>query len=161
MQKTQAIKETVLHTVAVYVAMFAGLLISAVIILIVPGAGQASTVIGRLLDPPFWLSEVACGAVVGWWVRNRFSIRLAGLGIIIPALLLGLDVLLEGLAMQKYTPLIDVYFSSNNGDTEGIYKLIFVAPLYTAVAYTLGALTSKRMKAGAHDVKPEPGGSPA
>ena len=155
-----AIKRMVLHTLAVYGAMLAGLLLSAVIILIVPSAGQTSTVIGKALDPPFWLSEVVCGAIIGWLVRCRFSIRLAGLGIIVPTVLLIFDVVFEGLPMRTYTPLSDIYFSSNSGATEGLYKLMFVAPLYTAIAYGLGALASKLTKAGTHGVQPE-GASPA
>jgi hypothetical protein len=152
---TDAIKKIAIHTALAYVAMLLGLGVSAVITLIIPGAGETSTIIGRTLDSPFWLAEVGCGVVVGWWMRSRFSIGLSGLVIIIPTLFLGLDILFEGLPMRTYTPLVDIYFSSDNGATEGVYKLMFVAPLYTAIGYCVGAIASKLFKTGPHETEPK------
>jgi len=84
-----------------------------------------------------------------------------GWGIIIPAALLAGNVLMEGLRMRAYTPLVEIYFSANSGATEGRYKVVFTAPLYTAVAYPLGAMAAKLIKTEPREVKPEPGASPA
>jgi hypothetical protein len=73
-------------------------------------------------------------------VRKRFFVFNSAYGILIPLLLLIWNILTEGLRMQPYTPLIDIYFSAHSGATEGLYELFLTAPLYTAIAYSLGAL---------------------
>lgn len=143
----------VMHTVIVYALFLIGLLLSVLIELVVPGAGQTSSFLGRALETPFWLMEVGCGAIGGWLIGRRFPVKFPILGIVVPTLLLCLDILIEGREMRKYTSLMDVYFTANNGGTEGIYNIMLVAPLYTAIAYTLGDLASKLTKARAHKVK--------
>lgn len=156
-----AIKKIGIHTLAVYVAMVASVILTIVLILIIPGAGRAASPVGKVLDAPFWVPQLTCGAALGWFVRRRLSLTNEGYGIILPAVLLGMDILKEGLPMRKWTPLVDIYFSANNGDTEGIYKLIFVAPVYVAAAYALGALASTLAKTKTHDSKPEAGATSA
>jgi hypothetical protein len=136
-------KQITIHTVVVYAVALVSLLLSLLLVLIIPTFGQTSSVVGRFLEAPYWLPEIACGAITGWIIRKRFRVTNAAYGILVPLCLLLWNILTEGLRMRNYTPLIDVYFSANNGDTEGLYKLIFTAPLYTAVAYALGALASK------------------
>ena len=121
--------------------MLASVLLTMLLILIVPAFGQA-TGIGRVMDAPFWLPQIVCGAVFGWIVQRRSLVSNPGFGILVPLCLLLSNILTEGLRMRNYTPLIDVYFSGNSGATEGMYKLVFTAPLYTGIAYTLGALAS-------------------
>jgi hypothetical protein len=133
------IKKIGIHGLLAYLATFAGLILAMLCILVIPGAGQTSTVIGKLLDAPFWLSQLVCGAVAGWALRRRLRISGYGYALVIPFLLLVLDIVIEGVPMRKWTPLSDVYFSSNSGDTEGVYKLMFVVPVYTAIAYVMGA----------------------
>jgi hypothetical protein len=139
----QTFRKIGLHTIAVYLAMFVSVILAMLTTLIIPGAGQASTLIGRTLEPPLWLPQVICGGLAGWIVKRRFGIGDGGFGILIPLLLLLLSIFTEGLEMRPYTPLADIYFSADSGATEGLYKLIFTAPLYTAIAYCLGALASK------------------
>ena len=150
------LKKIVFHTVAVYVAMLASIILTMLLILIIPGAGQVATPIGRLLEPPFWLPQLASGAAAGWLIRRRLSITNGGYGVVLPAVLLAANILTEGLRMRASTPLVDIYFSANSGDTEGLYKLFFTAPLYTAIAYGLGALASKLMKKATHNVSKRP-----
>jgi hypothetical protein len=138
------ISKIMVHTIAVYVAMLASVLLAMLLILIVPAFGQA-TGVGRVMDPPFWLPQIVCGAIVGWIVRRHSLVSNPGFGILFPLCLLLWNILTEGLRMRNYTPLIDIYFSGNNGDTEGMYKLVFTAPLYTGIAYTLGALASRKL----------------
>jgi hypothetical protein len=135
-----AAMEMAIHTSAVYFAMAAGVILAGLLIVVIPAAGQTSNLLGRLLDSPFWITQVICGAAAGWLVRRRFNVLNAGYGILFPLALLVLDILIEGLPMRKFVPLIDIYFSANSGDTEGLYKLFFTAPVYTAIAYCIGAL---------------------
>jgi hypothetical protein len=132
--------------------MVAGVILSMLLALIIPGAGQTSTLVGRVLDPPFWIPEVAAGAAVGWLVRRRLAILNAALCLVVPIVLLVSNILTEGLRMRTYTPLIDIYFSANSGDTEGLYKLTFTAPVYVAVAYCVGALAAKLFKPQTQDL---------
>jgi hypothetical protein len=136
----KVITQITIHTGAIYLAMLAAAILTMLLILVFPPAGQTSTFVGRMLEPPFWIPEITCGAAAGWFVRKHFFVLNPGLGILIPLLLLLCNILTEGLRMRRYIPLIDIYFSANNGDTEGLYKLFLTAPLYTAIAYCLGAL---------------------
>jgi hypothetical protein len=134
------------HTIAVYLATVAGIVLSMLLILIIPGAGRTASLIGRALDPPCWLSEIACGAAAGWFVKRRLDISNVALGLIVPIVLLVSNILTEGLRMRPYTTLTDIYFSANSGDTEGLYKLLLTAPMYTAVAYCASTLAAKISK---------------
>jgi hypothetical protein len=138
------ISKITVNTIAVYLAMLASVLLAMLLILIVPAFGQA-TGVGRVMDAPFCLPQIVCGAVVGWIVRRRFLVSDPAFGIFVPLCLLLWNILTEGLRMRTYTPLIDVYFSGHSGDTEGLYGLVFTAPLYTGIAYTLGALASRKL----------------
>jgi hypothetical protein len=122
--------------------MLASVLLAMLLILIVPAFGQNSGV-GRVMDAPFCLPEIVCGAIVGWIVRRRFLVSNPGFGILVPLCLLLWNILTEGLRLRNYSPLIDVYFSGNSG--EGLYQLLFTAPLYTGIAYALGALASTKL----------------
>jgi hypothetical protein len=139
----KVITQTTIHTGAIYLAMLAAVILNMLLILIFPPAGQTSTFVGRMLEPPFWILEIACGAVAGWLVRKRSFVLNSGYGILIPLLLLVWNILTEGLRMRPYTSLIETYFSAHSGDKEGLYKLFLTAPVYTAIAYCLGALASK------------------
>jgi hypothetical protein len=134
------ITQITIHTGAIYLAMLAAVILTMLLILIFPPAGQRSTLIGSMTEAPFWTPEIICGAAAGWLIRQRFSILHSGYGILIPLFLLVWNILTEGLRMRPYTPLIDIYFSAHSGDTEGLYELFLTAPLYTAIAYCLGAL---------------------
>jgi hypothetical protein len=123
--------------------MTASVILTMLLILIIPGAGQTSNLVGRLLDPPFWIPQLACGAMAGWFVSRRFAVFNSGYALLIPLTLLLLNILTEGLRMRAYTPLMDIYFSADSGATEGLYKLFFTAPANTAVAYCAGALASR------------------
>jgi hypothetical protein len=136
----KVIAQITIHTGAIYLAMLAAVILTMLLILIFPPAGQKSTFIGSKVEAPFWVPEIICGAAAGWLVRKRFSVLNSGYGILIPLLLLLWNILTEGLRMRSYTPLIDIYFSTHSGDTEGLYELFLTAPLYTAIAYCLGAL---------------------
>jgi hypothetical protein len=148
------ISQITIHTGAIYLAMFAAVILSMLLILIFPRAGQTSTFLGRMLEPPFWAPEIVCGAAAGWLIRERFFVRNPAYGILVPLVLLLGNLLTEGLRMRPYTPLVDIYFSANSGATEGLYKLIFTAPAYTAIAYSLGAF-ALAIKAKVHPKKRE------
>jgi hypothetical protein len=149
------LKKIVIHTGMVYLAWLAAFILAMILILIVPGAGQIASPIGRLLDSPYCLPDVACAAVLGWLAQRRLSIAGAAYGIILPAALLVADVVIEGLPMQKYTSLVDIYFSSNSGDTEGLYKLFLTDPLYCAVSYAFGALASTFVRRREGNLSPD------
>jgi hypothetical protein len=147
--KTQfMISQILVHTIVVYSVALVSVLLSLLLIAIVPEFGQKASVIGRGLEGPYWLPQIICGAAAGWTMRTRSAVMNAGYGILVPLCLLLLNLLTEGFRMRSYTPIVDIYFSANNGATEGLYKLIFTCPLYTGIAYALGALASKmsRMK---------------
>ena len=57
--------------------------------------------------------------------------------------------------MRKWTPLSNIYFSSDSGDTEGVYKLMFVAPVYTAIAYLIGAGMEQVARRRSQSAKPQ------
>jgi hypothetical protein len=124
--------------------MIASVILTMLLILIVPGAGQTSNPVGRLVEALFWIPQLACGAMVGWFLRRHFAIFNSGYALLIPLAFLLWNILTEGLRMRAYTPLKDIYFSANSGDTEGLYKLFFTAPVYTAVAYCLGAFAARQ-----------------
>ncbi len=114
--------------------MTASMILTLVLIMIVPGAAETSNLLGRLLDPPFWVPQLVCGVIAGWFVRRRFAVFNSGYALLIPFTLLISNILTEGRELRAYTPLRDVYFSANNGATEGLYELFFTAPVYTAIA---------------------------
>jgi hypothetical protein len=138
-----AIYQIMIHTVVVYCVMFASLLTSLLLVLLIPELGKKSSVVGSILEAPYWMPQILGGFIVGWLIRKRSSLSNAGYAILVPLCLLLSDILTEGLKMRKYTTISDIYFSANNGDTEGLYKLIFTAPLYAGIAYALGALVAK------------------
>jgi hypothetical protein len=128
--------------------MFASFFISMLLVLLFPGFGKTSTLVGRLSDSPYWIPQIVSGAVTGWLVRKRSFFFNAGYAVLVPLCLLLSNILTEGLKLRKYTSISDIYFSANNGDTEGLYSLIFTAPVYVAIAYTLGALAAKYSPTG-------------
>jgi hypothetical protein len=137
------LRQITFHTITVYCVVFASFLISMLLVLLIPSLGKTSSTVGGLLEAPYWIPQIAAGAGVGWLVRKRSILLNAGYAIPVPLCLLAWNILTEGPQLRKYTALPDVYFSANNGDTEGLYKLIFTAPLYVAIAYALGALVAK------------------
>ncbi len=136
----KVITQITLHTGTIYLALLAAVILTMLLILVFPAAGQRSTFIGSMTEAPFWTPEIICGAAAGWSVRRRFFVLNSGYGVLLPLLLLIWNILTEGLRMRPYTRLIDIYFSAHSGDMEGLYELFLTAPLYTAIAYCLGAL---------------------
>ncbi len=144
-----------IHGILAYLASFAGFILAMLCILVIPGAGQTSTVIGKLLDAPFWLSQLVSGAAAGWVLQRRMRIKGYGYAFVIPVLLLVLDIVFEGVPMRKWTPLSDIYFSSDSGATEGVYKLMFVAPVYSAIAYVMAAGVAQLVGTQSQSAEPQ------
>ncbi|MBB5345864.1 hypothetical protein [Tunturibacter empetritectus] len=140
------VRQIMIHTLAAYLAMLASVILTGLLILVVPSAGKSSTSLGRILDPPFWAPQLLCGVLMGWYFKRRFELPNPGFVMLIPLTLLLWNIFSEGLAIRHYVSLKDVYFSANSGDTEGLYKLFFTAPVYTAFAYWLGSLGAKLVR---------------
>src|ERR1700742_2497519 len=89
----KVITQITIHTGAIYLAMFAAVILTMLLILVFPPAGQRSTFIGSMTEAPFWIPEIICGAAAGWLVRQRSSVLNSGYGLLVPLLLLIWNIL--------------------------------------------------------------------
>ena len=131
------------HLPSPYAAALLGVILSAVILVIYPPAGEQNTIAGRLTGEPVWIPEIAAGLWLGYFVYRRVPSRLAFFTWLTPAFFLFFSALSWQRGMAQYDSTFDTYFGTGCGGSECLYELFLTMPFYTSVGYTLGALLAK------------------
>jgi hypothetical protein len=134
------------HFPAVYVAVFCGFVVSAVVILIYPPAGEQATISGQLNGEPIWLPDILAGLFLGQFFYRRVPSRLAFLAWLPPAVFLLWSALAWQRSMAVYDSTWDTFFGKNCSGSECMYELLLTAPFYTAISYSAGALLGAVVK---------------
>jgi hypothetical protein len=91
----------------------------------------------------FW--GALLGAFAGYFFFKKIPTRFAFWVWLVPGSLLAWNAWYwQHTGMVKYASIWDTYFGTNCGGSECLYQILFTAPFYTAVFYSLGAFLSHK-----------------
>jgi hypothetical protein len=144
-----------LHLGLPHVATILGFIGSFFIIFIFPAAGQASTLSGQLAAEPFWLPEIVTGLLLGWFAYETVPSKTAFIAWLVPGCFLLWSACSWQRSMAAHDSTWDTYFGRNCGGSECLYQLIFTAPFYSSILYSIGAFSKyvlARRKQPEHDL---------
>jgi len=130
---------SLIHIVGPYLAYAASVLLTVIFIAIIPHAGETGT-IGTLLG---YIAIISCGFLSGWFLYTKVPAKTALFAWVLPAAFLTYSAVSWQMTMAKYDSTWSTYFGTNCGGSECMYQFFLTAPFYTALAYSVGALTAR------------------
>jgi hypothetical protein len=102
--------------------------------------------ISKVIDGPVPLAAIIAGFWIGRLCNRWLPSRTALFSWIPPAVFLTWNAWVWQKSMSIYDSTWDTYFGSNCGGSECLYQLFLTVPFYTALAYSAGALTTRKTR---------------
>lgn len=127
------------HIPAGYFAAVAGVLASALLVLIVPGGGASNTIAGELINEPCWAPVIIVGLLLGACCYKYVPSKLSFFAWLLPGIFLLWSAWSWQKTMSMYDSTWDTYFGKDCGGSECVYQLFVTVPFYSGLAYSLGA----------------------
>jgi hypothetical protein len=130
-----------LHLGLPYMATILGFVASILITIVVPGAGEQSTLIGQLTAEPFWVPEIVAGLLLGWLAYETVPSKIAFIAWAAPGSFLLWSAWSWQRRMAVYDSTWDTYFGRHCGGSECLYQLFLTVPFYSSIFYSIGAFS--------------------
>jgi len=132
------------HFGLVYAAYLVGLVVSFLAVGVLLLLHNDQGLFSKIIDGPIPLTAIIAGFWIGRLCYKWLPSRTVLFAWVPPAVFLSWSAWGWQKTMSIYDSTWDTYFGSKCGGSECLYRLFLTVPLYTALAYSVGALTRRK-----------------